>query len=332
MSETLILTDEEVKQLLTMKEVLTAVEEAFRQKGMGHVQMPAKVYLHYRRHNGDLRAMPSYMENVDVSAVKVVNVHPDNPSKNGLPTVMATILLINPSTGAPLAIMGGTTITNMRTGAAGAIAAKYLAPRNSKKIAFIGAGAQARTQLDALLLVFEKLEEARVWSRSRETRDAFITEAKRIHRGACKFVPAESVEKAVDDADIIVTTTPSRTPLVMQSMVREGVHFNCIGADAEGKEELDPAILKKARIVVDDWEQAAHSGEINVPLKQGLIRKEDVYAEIGEVVAGLKPGRQSSGEVTVFVSTGLAVQDAAAAHKAYEKALEKNMGRRLRMV
>ena len=145
--ETLILTDEEVKNLLSMPEVIEATESAFKQKGLGHVQMPAKIYIYYKKYNGDLRAMPSFLENLDTSAVKIVNVHPDNRTKANLPTVMAIIVLIDPATGAPIAIMGGTTITDMRTGAAGSVAAKYLARRDSKNIGLVGAGAQAKTQL-----------------------------------------------------------------------------------------------------------------------------------------------------------------------------------------
>jgi len=325
--ETLILTDEEVKALLSMKEVMENVELAFKEKGLKRVQMPAKIYLFYRKYNGDLRAMPSYLEELDVSAVKIVNAHPDNRTKYGLPTVMAVIVLVDPKNGFPLAIMGGKTITDMRTGAAGGIAAKYLARKDSKVVAFVGAGAQARTQLMALLEVYGKLKEVRVWSRSEETRQTFIDEMEEAYGRLCKLVPAENIKDAVEGADIVVTTTPSRKPLVMNSMVSPGAHFNCIGADAPGKEELDPAILKRSKIVVDDWEQASHSGEINVPLSQRIIAEENVYAELGEVVAGLKRPREKRDEITIFVSTGLAVQDAVTAKIAYDKALEKGIGR-----
>lgn len=330
--ETLLLTDEEVKGLLLMREVMDAVETAFKEKSLKRVQMPAKIYLFYGRYNGDLRAMPSYLERLDVSAVKIVNSHPDNRVRHNLPTVMAIIVLIDPKNGFPLAIMGGKTITDMRTGAAGGVAAKYLARKDSRVVAFVGAGAQAKTQLMALLEVYGKLEEVRVWSRSMETRQAFMVEVERAYGHLCKFVSFENVEEAVKGADIIVTTTPSRKPLVMDDMVSQGTHLNCIGADAPGKEELDPAILKRAKIVVDDWEQAVHSGEINVPLSQGIITEENVYAEIGEVVAGLKPGRENPNEITIFTSTGLAVQDAVTAKIAYDKAVKNGVGRFLEMV
>lgn len=330
--ETLLLSDGEVKGLISMRDVMDAVETAFREKGFGRVQMPPKIYLFFSKYNGDLRAMPSYLEEMDIAAVKVVNVHPENKEKYGLPTVMAVIILVDPRSGFPLAIMSGTTITNMRTGAAGGIAAKYLARKNSRVVGLVGAGVQAKTQLAALLEVFGSFDEVRVWSRSEETKMRFRDEAIVNYGHLCRVVAAESVEDVVRGADIIVTTTPSRVPLVMDEWVQPGAHFNCIGADAPGKEELDPLILKRAKVVVDDWEQASHSGEINVPLSMGIISKSDVWAEIGEVVAGLKPGRISESEITVFVSTGLAIQDAVTANLVYKRALERGVGKRINLV
>jgi len=324
----LILKEDEVKSLLSMEETLKVVEEAFREKGLGHVQMPPKPYLFYRQYNGDLRVMPSYLERMDTSAVKVVNVHPNNPALHGLPTVMAVIILVDPKTGAPLAIMGGSYITAMRTGAAGGIAAKYLARKDSKVVAMIGAGTQARTQLKALTTVYGRFEEVRVWSRTERSREAFVSETKNMYSDVIGDITSfGEVKDAVAGADIVVTTTPSRKPLVMNEWVSEGTHINCIGADAPGKEELDPAILKRAKIVVDDWEQASHSGEINVPLAKGIITEKDVFGNICEIVAGLKAGRTSQDEITVFTSTGLAIQDAATAKLVYEKATSKGVGR-----
>lgn len=321
-----------MKSLLSFPEVIEAVESAFKQKGLGLVQMPAKTYLYYKKHRGDLRAMPTFLEHLDISAVKVVNVHPRNPSTTGLPTVMATIILIDPSTGAPISILGGTTITNMRTGAAGSVAAKYLARKSSRIVGLVGAGAQARTQLMALLEVCKNLEEVRVWSRTNATIKRFVMKSTQDFGKRVDIISAESVRKAVVGADIVVTTTPSRKSLVMNEWVTAGTHINCIGADAVGKEELDPIILKRGKIVVDDWAQASHSGEISVPLGNGFITKEDIWAEIGEIVADLKPGRQKRDEITVFSSTGLAVQDAVAAQIAYRKALENKIGRFIRII
>ena len=330
--KTLLLTEKDVKRLLTMDEVMEAVESAFKAKGLGHAQMPAKVYLFYNKYKGDLRAMPSYLEELDISAVKIVNVHPENRAKYGLPTVMAIIILVNPKNGAPMAIMSGAWATGMRTGAAGGIAAKYLAKKDSKVVGLVGAGAQARTQLMALLSLYKKLEEVRVWSLPDGTKEAFVAEMEPKYGDAAKIIAVESVKDAVEGADIVVTITPSRKTLVSNDWVEPGMHFNCIGADAPGKQELDPAILKRAKIVVDDWEQASHSGEINVPLTKGIITKQNVWGAICEIVAGLKPGRTSSDEITVFTSTGLAVQDAVTADLAYKKALAKGIGKFVEIV
>jgi alanine dehydrogenase len=324
--KTLILSEEDVKSLLSIEEVMIAVEEAFRMKGLGYVQMPSKQYLHINRHNGDLRTMPSYIEQTDVVAVKVVNSHPENPVKHGLPTVMAVIIIINPKTGVTSAIIGGTWITALRTGVAGAIAAKYLANEDPKTVGLIGAGVQAKTQFMGLLHFYKNIETIKVWSRTKKSRKRFVEEMKSLYP-LSEIMPVKKIAKAVQESDIVVTTTPSTKPLVFREWVNEGTHFNCIGADAPGKQELDPAILIDSKIVVDDCDQGCHSGEINVPLAKGIIAEKDIWGDICEIVAGLKPGRTSSDEITVFTSTGLAIQDAATANIVYQKALKKKIGK-----
>jgi len=320
----LLLTEKDVQQFLSIDEVMEVVESAFREKGLGHVQMPAKLYLFYRKYNGDLRVMPSYIEHPDVSAVKIVNVHPENRNKYCLPTVMATIILVDPKNGTPLAIMGGTKITNLRTGAAGGVAAKYLARKDSKIVGLVGAGAQAKTQLMVLKEVLKKIEEVRVTDIIRASREKYAEEMSEKLELNVRAV--NNIKDAVRGADVVVTVTPTRVPIVKSEWIGAGTHINAIGADAPGKEELDPELLKRAKIVIDDWEQASHSGEINVPLAEGIITKENIWAEISEIVAGLKVGRTSPDEITVFDSTGLAIEDAVTAELAYKKALAKGVG------
>ena len=305
---------------------MNSVELAFKMKGLGHAQMPPKQYLFLKKHNGDIRTMPSYLEENDVVAVKVVNSHPENREKHNLPSVMGTIIVIDPKNGVPLAIMGGTWITDLRTGVAGAIAAKYLAIKKPKIIGFIGAGAQAKTQVMSLLYHYKDIEKIKVWSRTEKSKSTFIKFVKSFDAKTPRLVSINNIADAVQDSDIVVTTTPSTKPLISKEWVSEGTHFNCIGADAPGKQELDPTILLNSKIVVDDWEQGCHSGEINVPLSKGIIDKANIWGDICEIVAGLKQGRNSSNEITVFTSTGLAVQDAAAANIAYKKALKKHFG------
>lgn len=327
---TLLLPEEDVRKLISMDEAITAVENVFREKALGNVQMPPKVYLFYG--SGDLRVMPCYIRTSEISSVKIVNSHPRNPEK-GLPTVMALIVVIDPDTGFPKAVMGGTWITGIRTGAAGAVAAKYFARKNSRIAAFVGAGTQARMQFLGLMRVLQSIKEIRVFDIRPEATNSFLEFVEAHGAAGLSLINVSSAEEAIKGADIVITTTPSRKPIVMSEWVSEGTHFNCIGADAPGKQELDPAILRRAsKIVIDDFEQAVHSGEINVPLSEGLIGASSIYGELGEIVAGLKKGRESDEEITVFSSTGLAIQDAATASIVYENAVKKGVGIKIRLV
>jgi len=310
-----------IARLLDMGESIKAVERVFSLFGRGKALMPPKIYLELKKYHGDFRAMPVFVEGMG-AALKWVNVHPANLRKH-LPTVMATIILSDPATGAPLAILNGTQITNFRTGAAGGVAAKYLARRDSSIIALVGCGEQAKTQLLALENLF-RITEVRVWGHQKALVQRFL---KNIPPKTFLFVAAPSIQECVGGADIIVTTTPSRRPLVKFRWLKKDAHINAIGADAPGKQELDVAILKKAKIVVDDWRQARHSGEINVALSQKAISQGSIYAEIAEIINGKKKGRTNRDGITVFDSTGLAIQDVALAYLVYKKALKRKLGR-----
>lgn len=319
--KTLILTGQNVEKILTPAVVNDTVEKAFRAYGLGQTDMPAKSYLYFPE--GDLRSMPAYVhgQGFDIAGLKCVSVHPQN-TKIHLPTVMAVVILNDPRTGFPLAIMDGTYLTCIRTGAAGAIAAKYLSREDSEVADFVGCGAQARSQLACLVNV-RKIRKVKVWqfpgdqacapAFKRWTRANFHLET---HVTGC-------IEDVTLNTDIVVATTPSRTPLV--KCVSPGTHINAVGADAPGKQEMFPEILKKARVVIDDWSQASHSGEINVPLSQGLLTKRNVYAPLGDIVAGKKKGRKSAKEITLFDSTGLAIQDISCADVVY-RALKNKRG------
>lgn len=325
----LLLSRREVENIISMREAIAAVEKAFRAKGMGRVQMPPKSYVYFEKYDGDFRVMPAYLEGMGAAGVKIVNAHPRNPSRYGLPTVMAVIALIDPKTGAPLAIMDGTWITNLRTGAGGAVAAKYLARKDSRTVAMVGAGVQARTQLLALWEVLD-LKEVRVNDVSREKAEKFAREMGRKLGLDARAV--KETGEAAAGADVIVTTTPSRSPILMNEHVSGGAHINAIGADAPGKQELDPAILLRAKVVVDDMEQAVHGGEVNVPISKGIMTRDHIYADLGEIVTGKKPGRTSDEEITVFDSTGLAVQDIATDWVVYRKAKRMGMGREVELL
>uniref|UniRef100_A0A7C3YZB1 Putative alanine dehydrogenase n=1 Tax=Desulfobacca acetoxidans TaxID=60893 RepID=A0A7C3YZB1_9BACT len=318
----LILTGAEVMQVLDMDLALAAAREAFRAYGEGRVNMPPKSYLILAQ--GDFRAMYGeiFLPEGHVCGLKWVNVHPGNPLR-GLPTVMAKVVLNDPETGLEWADLDGTFITNFRTGAAGGVAAQFLSRPDSARLGVIGAGAQARTQIAAITKV-RPIQEIIIC-------DCATTRAKALRDETAAQYPV-SVRLAPDPretalaSDILVTATPSRAPLVFKDWVRPGTHINAIGADAAGKQELDPEILKLARVVVDDWAQASHSGEINVPLSKGDITPEMIYGSLGEVVAGKKPGRQTPEEITVFDSTGLIIQDLSLGFAVYNRARERGLG------
>lgn len=319
--KTLILSNSQVRGLINIPEVLKAVKNAFILYGRGVVQMPAKIYLHLDKYHGDFRAMPAYIESMEACGIKWVNVHPKN-MRFGLPAVMATIILSDPRTGFPLAIMDGTYITNLRTGAAGAIAAKCLARKNSSVVGMVGCGAQARTQLLALREVF-KINFVRVWGNEPGCARRFLRDMRFL---GIKMEIAGTISQCVKESDIVVTTTPARKPIVRPEWIRPGTHINAVGADAKGKEELEPVLLKRAKIVIDDWQQASHSGEINVAVSRGIIGRKDVHATLGEILTGKKKGRVSKDEITIFDSTGLAIQDIAVASLVYKLACKKGVG------
>lgn len=325
--DVLWLTEEDVSAHLTMDDAISAVEKAFLDHGRGQTQMPPKSYLYFSKPEGDLRTMPAFLEGQDLAGVKIVNVHPKNP-EIGLPTVMALLVLNSPKTGAPIAVMGATFLTSMRTGAAGAVAARYLARPESKVVGLVGAGVQARTQLLGLSRIFE-IERVIVADRSIESAKAFAEYAKTFLD--CEYQTTAGAKDACD-CDILVTTTPARAPVVMKEWVKPGTHINAIGADAKGKQELESALTGSAVVVVDDMAQAVHSGEVNVPISQGVLRPEEIYAQIGEILVGKKPGRTGGAngiggeEVTIFDSTGLGIQDVATGTVVYRRAMDAGKG------
>jgi alanine dehydrogenase len=318
----LVLTASEVMQVLDMDLALTAAADAFRAYGEGRVNMPPKSYLTLAQ--GDFRAMYGeiFLPQDHICGLKWVNVHPGNPAR-GLLTVMAKILLNDPATGLEFADLDGTQVTDHRTGAAGGLAVKYLSRPESARLGLIGAGAQARTQVAAILKV-RPIREIVVYNRHLDHARAFADKLNATY--GVKARPVATAREAVQGLDIVVTVTPSTSPVVFRDWVSPGTHLNAIGADAAGKEELEPAILAAAKVVVDDWAQASHSGEINVPLAKAEITPEMIYGSLGEIVAGKKPGRETPGEITVFDSTGLIIQDLALALAVYKRAKEQGLG------
>jgi alanine dehydrogenase len=307
---TILLDNRSVKNLLDMPEVINTVDEAFRLWGEGKGNMPPKAYLTVEK--GDFRAMPAALPGC--AGMKWVNAHPQNRSKN-LPSVMAVIIYNDPETGYPLAIMDATNITAYRTGAAAAIASKHLARKNSHILGIIGGGYQAYTQIlaHAELYTFNTIN---VYDISKEAVD-------KLKASLLEFnIKYTTIEEAAA-SDILCTLTPSRSPVVKRHMITGGTHINAVGADAAGKQELDPQILKDARVIVDDLRQASGGGEINVPIRDGIYSVDEIYGTLADLVLGRKQGRTDNKEITVFDSTGIAIEDIAVARIIYEKAVKK---------
>lgn len=320
MQGTIILKRSDIENLIDMKTAMNLVEQAFRMYAEEQAVMPPKVYLDFPR--GDVRAMPAYIKgNVNMAGVKIVNVHPENRLKN-LISVRGTTVLIDPDNGVPLSMMDATFLTALRTGAASGVATKYLANKIVKKVAIIGIGGQAQSQLQALLIAKPEISEVAVYDKTHESAKTFATKNK-----ALANIRAHSdIKECISGAQVITTLTPSRAPVLTKSMMGNGVHINAIGADAAGKQELETEIITSSAVFVDDWRQASHSGEINVPVEEGEFNKEMLRATLGEVIAGIKKGRNSADEITVFDSTGLAIQDIIVSNYVYKAAI-KNPGK-----
>ena len=326
---TLLLDNDDVRANAPMAELVSALEDAFGAYQRGDALMPAKSYIDLPKYNGDFRSMPAYLhvrgettesgEQWDAAGIKWVNVHTDNQAEYGLPTVLGTMIYSDPKTAFPLAIMDGRELTMLRTGAAAAVATDHLAIEAATSLGIIGAGVQSYTQLEAIATV-RPIEEVVVSDVDAERAAEFVD------RFADRFeIRAGSIAEAAS-CDVLSTVTPVESPIVDRAAVGDHTHINAIGADAAGKHELVDEILLDANLVIDDYEQTTHSGEINVPYSEGTLTEDDIYGEIGEIVVGKKAGRTPDDGITVFDSTGLAIQDVAAAHVVYAAAEERSNG------
>jgi ornithine cyclodeaminase/alanine dehydrogenase len=264
--------------------------------------------------------MPSYVGaspgRPAAAGVKWVNSHPDNPKKHGLPSVMGVYVLSDPETALPLAVLDATILTAARTGAAAAVASKHLARRDARTIGFVGSGVQARWMLEAHRVVFGDALEILASDIDPKAAESFAA----VWGGR-----VATVEEA-SGCDIVCASTPGRAPAVKRAWVRPGAHVNAMGADAPGKQELESAILQDAVVVIDEHYQATHSGEVNVPLTRGELGEDHLFATLGEIVTGQKRAVRTAETITVFDSTGLAVQDVALARVLFERAQEQEVG------
>ncbi|WGI17849.1 alanine dehydrogenase [Methanonatronarchaeum sp. AMET-Sl] len=322
---TLKLSKSDVEEIIEIEDIIEAVESAFKQFGNEKIQMPPKAYLYFNKHNGDYRTMPGYLEEEEIAGCKLVNSHPENKE---YPTVMAVLILVDTETGYPYCIMDATELTAYRTGAAGGVATKYLSRKDSDTVGLVGAGVQAETQLRAVNTVRD-IKEVKIHDVSSEATENLLKQIKDLNH---KTKVCKTTKEAVKDTDIVITTTPVRKPIVKASWISPGTHINAIGADAEGKQELETKLLKKSKVVVDDYKPAIHGGEVNVPITNKEYNKKDIHSDIGKIVNQTKTGRTNPKEITIFDSTGLAVQDIASGWKIYQKAKQKNIGQKIELI
>lgn len=322
--KTLLLKKEEVSRLICMSEVIDAVEEAYRAFNSDQVEQPSYVGMHLPSPRGEIDFKFGYYKANELISMKASSGgFTENHATFGLPSGMGTILLFDARSCALICVMDGSLITGLRTGASGAISVKALARKNATKIASIGTGNQARMQIRAISEIV-KIEEIHAWSRSSDTLSRYKTEIE--SELGIPVVISASKKEAVEQADILVTATRGEGPLVEASWVRPGTHIVAIGTDQRGKQELEPEIFRGAKIVVDSMAQCCEKGETWHPLQKNIIVMDDIHAEIGEVLLGRKPGRENDEEVTIFDSTGMAIQDNTTAGRIYQNAIVRDVG------
>ncbi|MBE7470635.1 MAG: ornithine cyclodeaminase family protein [Anaerolineae bacterium] len=321
----LLLTRSDVEAALPMVECIASQEYAFREHGLGNAVTPHRLGLKTPGQDGLYIAMPSYLggDPSGAMAVKVLTFYPNNPAA-GLPAITATVLLHDPNTGALLAIMDGASITGLRTAAGSAVATKYLARAEASTVGILGSGVQAETHLVAMCAV-RPVQTAWVYSRDRDRRTDFAE--RMTARLGIEVTPVSSARAAVEGAEIVVTATTAREPIVDGDWFAPGVHINCVGSGIPDRRELDDKIVQRAKIVVDTYDSAlAEAGDLLIPIAQGLITQRALHADLGEILTGQKVGRTDEAEITIFKSVGVALQDVGAAAWIYRRAKELGLG------
>ena len=315
----LILSREDIVKALPMDEAVEAVKRAFRQFSTGGACVPERAHLETPK--GVALVMPGYLRYDGALAVKVVSVFPQNPGRN-LPVINAVVVVIDAETGVPVAVLDGTSLTAIRTGAASGAATDLLARPEASTAAVFGAGAQGRTQLTAICAV-RALQEVRVYDTREDLCRRFVDEMSQVV--SARLVVAKDPSEAVSGADIVCTVTTSNSPVFDDADLGAGTHINAVGVFQPDRHEIPPETVRRASVYVDSRSACREeAGDLLIPLKQGLITANHVLGEIGEVAAGIRPGRKSDDEITLFKSVGVAVQDAAAAAAVLSHA--KNLG------
>lgn len=312
---TLLISQDDVRRVINMEAVLEIVELVFRAHGQGQVVMPPKITLDMRSMGieGWHNAMPAYIHPLGVAGIKWAGGYARNPSTFGLPYVMGVIILQDPTTGYPLAVLDGTHITNLRTGAVAGVCAKYYGRQRAQVVTFVGAGTQARFALEAMMRTVNIME-VRVYDIDLEKAVVYAHDARR--RYGVKAFACSSPQEAVDGADTVVTVTYADEPIVKGEWLKQGCTVLSMGS----YQELDDdAVMSADKIVVDSWDQCAHRGELKRFAEAGRLTRKEIFAEIGETVAGIRPGRETDKERILVVPIGLGSHDIAVAKVVYDK-------------
>lgn len=321
-----MLSQSDVRQAVSMAEAIEVVKGAFAQLSAGRANVPLRAQLFFPQRNAVTLVMPAYLEDTASLGVKVVSVFPANPEL-GLPTTHALVVIVDAATGQPVAAMDGTYLTALRTGAASGAATDLLAREDAHHVAIVGAGGQGRTQLLGVCQVRD-VTRVRVYDAAADRAHQYVEEMKRVGgRVPSDVEVAASAAQAVADADIVCTATTSRTPVISDDDLRRGVHINGIGSYSPEMHEVDERTVARAKVVVDSRVAAlAEAGDLVIPISKGIISEQHIHAELGELVLGLKPGRESRDEITFFKAVGNAVQDMSVAHRVLQRAAELNLG------
>ncbi len=328
--KTLILSRAEMIGLLTPEEYNDCAEQAFRMHGEGRFSMEPKGHIVLDRYPGEWECMPAYIEEPEAAVCKWVTVREHNRERFDLPSVFSILIYSHPETGFPLALCDGGYHTLMRTGSSAAVSIKWLARADSSTLALVGAGHVASGVL-AACVALQPWARVTVWSRTQAGVDKFLRDQQPLFPGLALY-GSTRLEDVVPGADVVVTSTPARSPLVRDEWIGPGTHLAALGAAKAGDQELESALTARCRIFVDDIRQCRKDGEINVPFAQGLLGEESVRGELGEVIVGKKVGRGSAADITLFDSTGIALQDAATIPLEYERALAAGVGIEKRMI
>jgi alanine dehydrogenase len=321
-----VLSQHDIRQAVSMAQAIEIVKGAFAQLSADKAVVPIRTQLEVTRHEGITLFMPAYLQESDDLGVKVVSVFPRN-LEMGLPTIHALVAVVDAETGCPVAVMDGTYLTALRTGAASGAATDLLARTDARVTAVFGAGAQGRTQLEAVWQVRD-IEKVWIYDVNREAAEKYAEEMReRDGRIPDNIIIASSPTEAVREADVICTATTSSTPVFADADLKAGVHINAIGAFTPEMQEVPEETIQRARLVVDSREACwAEAGDLIIPCYKGLISESDIYAELGEIAAGIKRGRESEEEITFFKSVGNAVQDVSVARKVLEEADRLGLG------